>query len=81
MVQDFDILGIEGFFLFCTSLKVLRQGISSSVSLALTIVDLEVVAREFLGPADLSGAQTLRFHEPAEVVVVGEYKHLMLRPF
>ena len=80
-MQDFDVFGAEGFFLFCTSLRVSRQGISSSVSLALTIVDSEVVAREFLGPADLPGAQTLRLHEPTEVVVVGEYEHLMLRPF
>ena len=81
MVQDFDVLGVEGFFLLCTSLRVSKQDISSSVSLALTIVDLEVVAREFLGQADLSGAQTLHFHEPAEVVVVGEYEHLMLKLF
>ena len=80
-MQDFDVLGAEGFFLLCTSLRVSRQGISSSVSLALTIVDLEVVARELLGPADLSKAQTLRLHEPTKVIVVGEYKHLMLRPF
>ena len=80
-VEDFDILGAEGFFLFYISLRVSRQGISSSLSFALTIVDSEVVRRELLGPADLSGAQTLRVHEPAEVVVVGEYEHLMLRAF
>ena len=80
-MQDFDILGAEGFFLLCTLLRISRQGISSPVSLALTIVNSEVVAKEFLGPADLSGAQTLRLHEPAEVVVVGEYEHLMLGPF
>ena len=80
-VQDFDILGAEGLFLFCTLLRVSRQGISSSISLVLIIVDLEVVVREFLGPADLSGAQTLCLHEPTEVVVVGEYEHLKLRPF
>ena len=40
-----------------------------------------MVIREFLGPADLFGAQTLCVYKPAEVVVVGEYKHLMLRPF
>ena len=81
MVQDFDVLGAEGLFLFCTLLRVSRQGISSSVSLALMVIDLEVVIREFLGPADLSGAQTLRVYKPAEVVVVGEDEHLMLRPF
>ena len=81
VVQNFDVLGAEGLFLFCTSLRVSRQGISSSISLALMIIVSEVVAREFLGPADLSGVQTLRLHELMEVVVVDEYEHLMLRPF
>ena len=58
-VQDLDVLCSEGFFLCSTLLTVLRQGIGSSISLALTIINLEVVAREFLGPTDLSGAQTL----------------------
>ena len=81
MVQDFDVLGAEGLFFFCTLLKVSRQGISSSISLALTVVDLEVVAREFLGPADLFRAQTLHLHELTEVVMISEYEHLMLRLF
>ena len=80
-MQDFDILGVEGFFLFCILLRVLKQDISSSVSLAVTIVNLKVVARELLGPVDLSRAQVLCLHESTEVVVVGEYKHLMLKPF
>ena len=80
-VQDFDVFGAKGLFFLCTLLRVLRQGISNPVSLALTIVDSKVLAREFLGPADLFGAQTLCFHKPTEVVVVGEYKQLMLRPF
>ena len=80
-MQDFDVFGAEGVFFLKTSLRVSRQSISSFVGFAMTIVDSEVVAREFLGPADLPGAQTLRLHEPAEVVVVGEYKQLMLRPF
>ena len=64
-------------FLFCTSLRVLRQGISSSISLSLMIVDLEVVTREFLSLANLSGAQTLCVYELVEIVVVGNYKYLM----
>ena len=76
-VQDLDVQSVKGLFLFCTLLKVLRQGITSFVSLALTIVNLKVVTRKFLGLADLSGAQTLYVHKPVEVVVVGEYKHLM----
>ena len=78
-MQDFDVLCSEGLFLFDTSLRVSSQGISSSVSLALKIVDSEVVTKELLGPADLSGAQTLRVHEPAEVVVVGKHENFMSR--
>ena len=80
-MQDFDILGAEGFFLLCTLLRVSRQSISSPVSFARTIVDVDVIAREFLSPADLFGAQSFCLYELARVVVVGEYKHLMLRPF
>ena len=80
-MQNLHVLRSEGVFLLSTPLRVLRQGIGSFVSLALTIIDSEVVARELLGPADLFGAQTLRVHEPAEVVVVDEYEHLMLGAF
>ena len=79
-VQDFDILGAEGLFFFYTLLKVSRQDISSLVSLTLIIINLEVVTREFLGPANLTRAQTFRVYKPAEVVVLGEYEHLILRP-
>ena len=78
-MQDFDVLVLEGLFLLCTSLKVLRQGVSSSIGFALTIIDLEVVTREFLSPANLFGAQTLCIYELAEVVVVGKHENFMLR--
>ena len=78
-VQNLDVLCSEGLFLLSTPLRVSRQGIGSSVSLALMIVDSEVVTRELLGPADLSGAQTLRLHEPTEVVVVGKHENFMSR--
>ena len=79
-VQDLNDLCLDGLFLLNTPLRVSKQGIDSSVSLALTIIDLEVVAREFLGLTDLSGAQTLCLHELIEVVEFGKYKHLMFRP-
>ena len=78
-MQDFDIFGAEGFFFLCTLLKVSRQGISSSVSLFLTIIDLEMVTKEFLGLANLPRDQTLYVYEPAEVVVVGKYEDFMSR--
>ena len=43
------------------------------------IIDLEVVTREFLSLADLSGNQTLCVHELWEVVIVGKHKDFMLR--
>ena len=76
-MQSLDVLRLEDLFFLSTPLRVSRQGIGSSVSLALTIVDLKVITRELLGPADLSGAQTLRVHEPAEVVVVDKHENFI----
>ena len=76
-VENLDVLRSEGLFLLSTPLKVLRQGIGSSISLVLTIVYSEVVTRVLLGPVDLSEAQTLRVHKSAEVVVVGKHENFM----
>ena len=78
-MRNLDVLRSESVFLLSTPLKVSRQGIGSSVSLALTIIDSEVVTREFLSPADLSGAQTLRVHKSSEVIMVGKYEDFMSR--
>ena len=78
-MQNLDVLCSEGLFFLSTPLRVSRQGIGSSVSLALTIIDSEVVTREFLSPANLPGAQTLCVYELSEVVMVGKHKDFMLR--
>ena len=78
-MQDFDVLCSESVFFLSVPLGVSRQGISSFVSFALTIIDSEVVTREFLSPADLSGAQTLRIHVLSEVVMVGKHEDFMSR--
>ena len=80
-MQDLDVFGLEGLFLFYTLLRVSKQGIISFVCLTLIIVDLEVVIKEFLSPADLSRAQTHRVHELAKVFVIDKYEHLMLGVF
>ena len=80
-MKDFDVVGPKGLFLLCILLRILKLGISSSVKLVLTTTDLEVVTKEILDLANLSGAQTLCVYELAEVVVVGEYKYLVLRLF
>ena len=64
MLKDSRILSLKNFFLALAPLRVARQSISSSISLALAIIDAEIVARQLLGPADLAGAQALRIHEP-----------------
>ena len=79
MMQDFVDFCLKGLFLLSTPLKVSKQGINSSISLALTIIDLELVMKEFLSPADLFGAQTLYVHELLEVVMVGKHENFMLR--
>lgn len=81
MVEDFDVLGAKGLFFLCTSLRIPKQGINSFISLTLSIINPEVVSKKFWSPAYLSRAQILRVHEMAKVIVVGEYKHLMLKAF
>lgn len=47
----------------------------------LVIVDLKIVPREFLGPADLSKAQAFYIHELTKIVMVGQYKDFVLTAF
>ena len=78
IVQDFHILGLNGLFLFSTPLRVIRQVMSSSIYLALMVIDWEVVMRKFLSPTDLTGPQTLCVYKFLEVVVVNKYKNIIL---
>ena len=80
-MEYFDILGSKGLLLLCTLLKVLRQSISNSISLAILIIDLEVVTKEILSPANLFRVQTFCIHETMEIVVIDKYEYLMLRAF
>ena len=80
-MQNFDILCSEGLFLLSTPLRVSKQGIGSSVSLTLIIIDVEVVMGEFLSPADLFGAETSRIHELSKVVIVDKHEDFILRAF
>ena len=63
MVQDFDVRCLESFFLLSTLLRVLRQSIGRSISLALMVINSKMVTKEFLSPVDLSEAQNLRVHK------------------
>lgn len=81
-MKNLSILNLQGFFLALASLREAGQSISSSISFASAVIDLEMVSRELLGPADLSRVQALcideRMKEPMKVVVIREHKNLML---
>ena len=80
-MEDLAILSLELIHLILVSLRKLRQSICSCICFVLAVVDSKIVSGEFLGPADLSKAQTLYIHEAIKVVVVCEDKHLVFATF
>ena len=80
-MKDFDVFGTEGVLFLNTFLRISSQGIGSSICLVLTVIDLEVVSRKFLSPADLLGAQTLHVHESTKVIVVYKNEDLVFATF
>ena len=80
-MKDLAILSSELIFLILVSLQKPQQSICSCICFALAVVNLKMVLRELLGPADLSGAQTLRINKATKVVVVCKDKYLVLATF
>ncbi len=80
-MKNLGILISECFFLGLASLREARQGINYGINLSLMVIDLEVVLRELLGPADLAKARTLHIHELTEVVIISKDKDLMFTAF
>ena len=76
-MKNLGIFGSEFFFFALTSLGKSRQSISSCISLALSIIDSEMVLGKFLSPADLPRTQAFSIHELAEIVVIGKLKNLI----
>ena len=76
-----NIFSLYLVFFGLIPLREVRQRVCSSVCLALMIINSKVITKELLSPADLSGAQTLRVHEPTEVVMVGKYENLVFATF
>ena len=56
MLKDSRILSLKDFLLALAPLRVAGQSISSSISLALAIIDVEMIAGQHLGLADLARA-------------------------
>ena len=80
-MKNSAILSLELLLLILPSLWKPQQSICSRICLTLAIVDSEMVSRELLGPADLSGAQALRIYETTEVIMVCKDENLMLATF
>ncbi len=81
MVENLGVLSSESIFLDLVSLREAGQGINSSITFSLALVDPKVIPGEFLGPTDLPGTQVLGIHESAEIVVVGEDENLIFAAF
>ena len=62
-------------------LRVSGQSISSSINIALVIINTEMVAKQLLGLADLTEAQSFRIHEPTKVIMIDEHQNLVLAVF
>ncbi len=76
-MKNLGVLISESFFLGLTSLREAKQSISHNISFFLTIFDSEMVSKKFLGPADLTRAQTLCIHELMEIIIVSKDKNLI----
>ena len=81
MMKNSSVLSPKLFFFILVSLKKTRQCICSPICFALTIIDPKMIPGELLGPTDLPGAQTLRIHEAAWVVVIDEHENFVLATF
>ena len=80
-MKNLSVLSSKLFFLIQASLKETRKCICSSIRFTLTIIDLKMVTRELLGPADLTRAQTFRINELSEVIMVSENENFVFAAF
>lgn len=69
-MQNLGDFGIEDGFFFSTLLRVLWEGISSSINFAFIIIDLKIIPWQFLSIPDLSKAQAFCIYEVVEVTIV-----------
>ena len=81
LMKNSSILSLKDFFLVLAFLRKAQQGISSCVGLTLTVINPEVILREFLSPANLTRAQTLCVHKLSKVIMIGENKNFVFAVF
>ena len=80
-MKNLEILISKSFFLGLASLKEARQGISRSICIFLTIIDLKVISRELLGPKNLIKAIAFSIHELTELIMVNKDEDLVFATF
>ncbi len=80
-MEDLGVLISESLLLGLASLEEAKQGIRRSISLFLTIIDLKLVSRQLLGPADLTRTQTFCIHKSTEVIMVSKDENLVFAAF
>lgn len=69
-MQDFGIFGFKGGFFLNILLKVFRNNIGSFISLAVIIINLEVILRQFLSDIYFSRTQESYIYEIVCIVMV-----------
>lgn len=80
-MEDTSILDSMGLFFIEAPLRKARKGVGGGVSFVLSIIYVEVILREFLGPADLAKTQNLYINKLTEVVMIGKHKNFVLAAF
>ena len=80
-MKSLGILISESFFFGLASLGETRKGISHSISLFLTIINLKVVLRKLLGQADMTRAQALCIHVLTKIIMVNKNRELVFAAF
>ena len=64
MLKNSYIFSLKNFLLTLTLLRIVEQSISSFISLALIIINMEIVVGLLLSSLDLGEAESLYIHEP-----------------
>ena len=80
-LKDSCILSLKNFLFVLALLRVAKQSINSSISLALAIIDAKIVARQLLGLVNLVEAQTLCIQKPTQVVIISHHQDIELATF
>ena len=80
-MKNLSVLSSKDFFLVLAFQKKARQSISSCIGLALTIIDPEMISKEFLSPTNLTKAQAPFVIKLSKVIMVGEHRHFVLAAF